>query len=354
MLANQGSESLMHAGQLSVLFRAMAISCFSMLDEIIRIASMSLILYPSAYILPRKIAVGIADVLSMLLLISPGSVVNAYLQMRRAFGKGRLGSLALAYRWLKQPFRDFVMLNRIINGGEALSEWKIVEKNVDAVKRLRESGEPYIVATGHFLREAILSVGTPKIPGHPILLVAEMPERLRSLYEIRIRIQFGALLDAANCLEKQAEIVSTGKFSYKKLLGSLREHGNVLLVHIDAPWSAVIPGAFLRPFAGHPCLAFSTGAVRLARLAQCPIVSCTYYVEDDGTVILGWGSPRCPKKAADDIEITDELLNDLEIAIGERPTQYVLNIGRGRRWNSNRKRWEDSPISRLESLDRSQ
>jgi lauroyl/myristoyl acyltransferase len=349
MLAYPGTENLNYPEQLILRLKVIVRYLFSIFDDMLRIASMSLILYPSAYILPRKFAVGIADVLSMLLLISPGSIVNAYLQMRCGFGKGWLGSLALAYKWLRQPFRDFVLFHRIINRREALSNWNIVEKNVEAVKTLRESGEPYVVATGHFLREAILSVGTPKIPGHPILLVAEMPERVRSLYELRIRIQFGALLKAASYLEKETDIVSTGISSYKKILGALREKGNVLLIHIDVPWWAVRSGSFPRPFAGHQSLAFSTGAVRLARLAQCPVVSCTYYVEDDGTVVLGWGSPICPKKAADDVRITNALLNDLEIAIGERPTQYILNIGRGRRWNSDKKCWETTSTTRWES-----
>ena len=37
----------------------------------------------------------------------------------------------------------------------------------------------------------------------------------------------------------------------------------------------------------------------------------------------------------------NKLIDVLEKAIGERPTQYVLHIGEGRRWNANMKHWED-------------
>jgi lauroyl/myristoyl acyltransferase len=322
----------------------------SALDEILRITCMSLILYPVTYILPRKLNLWIANIVSILLVISPKSGRSTYFQMRRGFGKGRLESLGLTYRWLRQPFRDFVILTRVINNREDPATWRIIEKNSETIKELRESGDPYIVASGHFLREAILSMFDPRITyGHPIHVAVDVPEQIRSLYELRIRIQFGALLKSANFLEKKLELVFVGKCSFREILSRLNNQGNVLFLHVDAPWSANRPGSFLRPFAGHQSCAFATGAARLARLANCPVVSCIYMIENDGTVVIDWGNPIFPRKDDDDIEITNKLLNEIEIAIGKRPTQYILNIGGDRRWNPGKNCWENSSIDHFEN-----
>lgn len=336
-------------GKRDLSFRDLKGRIFSAFDEVIRITSMRLILYPVAYALPRKLALWIANVLALLLVLSPKSGKNTYSQMSQGFGKG-LRSLDLTYKWLRRPFRDFVILTRIINQREDPSKWRIIEKNPEAIKALRESGESYIVASGHFSREALISLFDPRITfGHPIHVAIDVPERIQSLYDRRICIRLGALLRTANYLEKKVEILFVGKCPFKELLRRLRNQGNVLFIHVDAPWHANRPGSFLRPFAGHQSRAFATGAVRLAKLAKCPVVSCVYRLGKDGTKIIEWGTPYFPQESDDDINITNRLLDHLETAIGERPAQYILEVGGDRRWNSPNKCWENVVTAKIEN-----
>jgi hypothetical protein len=38
----------------------------------------------------------------------------------------------------------------------------------------------------------------------------------------------------------------------------------------------------------------------------------------------------------------NRLIDTLETAIGERPTQYMLDVGQERQWSSAHQRWEDA------------
>ena len=317
-------------------------------EQFIRVVSMKYILAPAAYALPRRWALGIAKALAILLVILPRPGFEAYWQMRSAFGKGRLESFSLAWEWLARPLRDFVVLKRLIYRHEDPFNWRIVEKNVDGINRLRESGEAYIIASAHFPKEPGLSIFSPNVTyGHPVNVGNEPMKQIRSLYDLRIRIQYEALLKASvSCWGRDIEFIFSGsdlrtaRTLYKKLC----ERGNVVYIAVDAPWQKNQTGStYERPFAGYKSRLFPTGAVQLARMTKCPIISCVCSLESDGTIVLEWGSPiRCVgNMAVNDSKVMDELLNVLEVGIGERPTQYIYEIGMGRRWNSQSRRWED-------------
>ena len=113
----------------------------------------------------------------------------------------------------------------------------------------------------------------------------------------------------------------------------LRERGNVVFIPVDAPWSENVTGAFERPFAGHKKKVLSSGAAQLARLSKCAIISCVSMLENDGTIVLQWGDPIRidDNKSTNEVDVMNELMDALEIAIGERPTQYTFEIGAYRR-----------------------
>jgi lauroyl/myristoyl acyltransferase len=119
----------------------------------------------------------------------------------------------------------------------------------------------------------------------------------------------------------------------------LREPGNTILINVDAPWEKRTAGSFSRPFAGKKERLFSTGVAQLADLTNCPIICCSYWEEPDRTIVLDWGTPI--RKVEGQIETMNRLLDQLEVAVGERPTQYVLTIGGDRQWNATQKRWEN-------------
>ena len=131
--------------------------------------------------------------------------------------------------------------------------------------------------------------------------------------------------------------VGKGLGAGRELIRSLKSAGNTVIIHIDAPWDRGQPTELIRPFAAMRKRAFATGAARLARICNCALILCNTILENDGSVTLEWGEPILPTENADenqDLLITNQLLDKLEIAIGQRPTQYMLNIGSERKWDS--------------------
>jgi lauroyl/myristoyl acyltransferase len=330
--------------------------------ELLRILGMLGVLTPAAYLLPRAIALWLADCISLLLMLLRAPGIDTYFEMRTAYGTRRLASLKLAQQRLARPLRDFVIQRRILYRREKPLHWKILEKNADEVADLRESGQSYIVATAHFQREAFLATACPTVVhGRLVQVGVPAPRGLESvrkvklrirkeplakvLYDMRIRVQYGTMLQAlASSWDRQIEFAYVGpdRFAAGLLYTRLRERGNVVNIHVDGAWPRPGTGAYSRPFAGLKRRSFSTGVAQLARLAQCPIVSCVYWLDRDGTIILEWGSPI--RRVDNEIDVMDRLIDVMEIAVGERPTQYMLAIGRERCWNSSAKRWEDRAV----------
>jgi lauroyl/myristoyl acyltransferase len=262
--------------------------------------------------------------------------------MRKAFGKSPLHSLRLTWGWLARPLCDFVILKRLIYRRENPSEWKIIEKNVDAMDSLRESGESFIIVVGHFAKQSGLSMLSPDITPGDIVQVANAVKRIRNLYDLRVRIQYGALLKAFPYCRKSCEVVFNNKLSVARTLCRRLQRGNKVIIPIDGGWDKKATGSYDRAFAGHKIRTFSTGALQLAKMAHCPIICCIPTFESDGTIMLEWGFPiqNINDGKTNDINAMNQLFEMLEIAIGERPTEYILGIGGDRRWNSERKQWE--------------
>jgi lauroyl/myristoyl acyltransferase len=316
------------------------------LEEIIRIVSMQIILVPASYVLPRKIALGIAKLLALFLLVLPQPGHYTYYQVRSVFGKGRVSSLLLSWDRLALAFRDFVVINRLANKRESPFTWRIVEQNTDGINQLRRTGETYIVVIAHFSQVARMSLVSPKVTYNFPFGIGLAPREGRNLFDLRIRIVWGALLRAGRCWDRDAEMGLVGDDLHAAtiLYKRLRESGNVVFIALDAPWNRARIGTYERPFAGHRNRGFSTGAVQLARLAGCAIIACVPYIEDDGSIVLEWGDPMRidSNDSSGEVKAMNRLLDTLEIGIGKRPTQYQLDIGADRRWNSENVRWEDS------------
>jgi lauroyl/myristoyl acyltransferase len=285
----------------------------------------------------------VAKVLSLSLVVFPSPGMITYCRMREAFGEGRFRSFQLAWGWIARPFRDFVILKRVLYGREDVSNWRIIERNSDEVASLRETGQSFIVATAHFQRAALIATACPRVtPGNFVAVGLPSPREIKSLYDLRLRIQFGTLLTVlSSAWHRPFEFAFTksSRSAASLLYERLRERGNIIYIHVDAPWQKSATGSYTRPFAGQRGRDFSTGAAQLAELTQCPIVSCVYWQEDDETVVLKWGSPI--QRVDNEIDTMNRLIDTLEVAVGERPTQYMLDIGGERRWNPMIQRWED-------------
>jgi lauroyl/myristoyl acyltransferase len=303
---------------------------------------MKVILPPTAYFFPWSWTTKLVKTFSLLLLALPWPGMRVCRTMRIAFGQDLFRSWQLTWEWLAGPLQDYAFAKHVIYGGKAHNDWKIVERNAEAVAKLRESGQSFVVATAHFRRTAYVGVLFSQVtPGNIFHVVVPPGQETDSLSERRLRLHYDTLLKALATGSKRHSEFAYPKDarSARKLFEIMRENGNTLVVHLDAPWEAGQKGSFSRPFASQRSRVFSTGAARLAKLTKRPIVSCAYWQEDDGTCVVKWGTVIA--RVDDEIDAMNTLIDELEVAIGEHPAQYVLTHGRERRWNSSSKRWED-------------
>lgn len=327
-------------------------------SEIVRLVSMRYVLRPAAVVLPKSWLLGLANALSWVLCVATRAGRNSYWEIRAAFGLGRIASLKLARRRLAQPLSSYAVFRRVIEGRERPSDWKVEHRNREYVQQLLDSGESFMLASGHFTRHAYLGVPSlPVEPGRWVQVGLPGHDGIRSMQELRRRLADSTLarivLDQRNKVQYDAllealpvawpEKIEFGfvhrEFSaaqqiYKRLL----KPGTVVSIHVDAPWQQKGPGTYVRPFAGEAHRAFSTGAAQLAKLTKRPIIFCSYWIESDGTVVIEWSPPIT---GVDDEKATmDTLIDSLEVAVGRRPEHYTLDIGAARRWNAKLQTWQ--------------
>jgi lauroyl/myristoyl acyltransferase len=306
---------------------------------------MLLILKPAADYLPLRWALGLANwlgVVADITIMHDGQRARA--NMKGAFNLSDEDAVQAARQWLANQFCDYVVLRRVGRGREDPAKWRVIQKNVQALEQLHESGKPFILATGQFTRRAHVPFFTSMIaPARIVAAVQPLPKGW-SPRAIRVRTQVAqARKGFKGARAGKLEIIVIGQQHTLDLDEYLRHPYNILYVTVDAHWPAK-RWAYHRPFAGYPSFSFTTGPATLARLTQCPILPCLPFVDGSGAVVLEWGDVIPPPPLSDvdaDVRITDELIDRIERAIGSRPTQYVNAPGRWRRWNGDAGRWED-------------
>ncbi len=311
-------------------------------EDIAVSAALLFILRPAARLLPRSWALGLANLVAaaMLCLPSPGYIT--FRHMRSAFGASVRQSLQLSLRWIARPMVDFVILRRIVIGRERLADWTIIQEDEHKIRPLRDSGSSYVVATGHFARPGYLAlVQSDVTPARPVDVAAEIPPRGLSPRTLRTRLNYGNFTEALNvCGQQRFDVVHVGEnpATARTLYRKLMAPGHVVIVHIDAVWPAGSIGAHTQPFAGFANRTFSNGTTKLAKMADRPIIPCSYAIRNNDTIVVKWGDPV---ESINDIDSTmTDLLAFLEREIGRQPDQYVLEIGYDRKWQPARDRWQ--------------
>lgn len=316
-------------------------------DELRRSFLMVFVLRPAADLLSRERALRVARWCGSLVPRFPASGISPCRTMERCFGMQGTEALEASRECLAQLPCTFTIFRRILRGRENLDDWRIEERNSQGVVQLRESGQSFIVATGHFRRESFYALHLPRIcPGSIISISDPFPARSLHPRAIQTRVQFGQISEVMRRIRPDIRFAFIGDPSILETLEYLKRPGCQMIVAVDAFWHRIGRFAFTRPFAGMRAQGFSMGSAVYSRLAQCPIVACATYVGNDGTIVLEWGPVIPPPQRNDeaaDRRTTNALLDFMEGAIGQRPTQYVLYIGEERRWNSAQQTWEDPP-----------
>ena len=152
-----------------------SILCQAM-EEIYRYIAMGLVLRVAAVVLPKSWATMVAKFGGFVLALTPKTGKQAYWDFRNAFGAKRWPSFRLAQGWLARPFVDHVVFVRICHNREKMDKWKIIEHNAAPIRSLMQSGQPLIVATGHFAREASICLYLARVLSPCLLgVVAGLP-----------------------------------------------------------------------------------------------------------------------------------------------------------------------------------
>ena len=303
--------------------------------------AMIAVLKPAADYFSASTARAIAGFIGVLRDVSPFGTRDLRAQLKWTFQLSDECAKQTARKALATRYCDFVALRRIVRGRDDPGKWRVVEVNGEGVRALRESGASYIVAAGHFSREAQTALFMPVVtPGRMLVVVGGRPPQGFGPRALRARTELGQMLHSYRQVHKgNLEFFFVGQGL--GLLEHLRRPGGVVLVNVDPEWQQK-RWRHDRPFAGHRSYPVSTGTAALARLARCPIATCIPFVADDGCVVLEWGNIIWPPAPADeeaDIRVTNELLDRIERAVGLRPAQYVLPIGGDRQWNPTTCRW---------------
>lgn len=303
------------------------------------------ILRQAARLPTRAPALALANAIGWLFYISP--VGRARLRtIRQVFPDGPAPATAIARRSLTLPYRDFVVLRRLVLGkaDTRLTEAEFRSEMPESTRALFAGDQSVIIAIGHFAREATRSVYAPGVVNRRLLgTVAETPETPTNIAEARLAMHFGQMLDAIATMRNDTKLVTIGNVGgVRELVRHLSEPGWALIQSVDAPRADWMPVGLTRPFAGHAERAFADGAAQLARMAQVPIVAAITYVDRDGAMVIAWSEPFAPPARKDreaDAALTSEVLDLIEVAIGRRPDQYVVDIGGTRSWDPVQERW---------------
>ncbi|MBL8547912.1 MAG: hypothetical protein JNL81_15710 [Hyphomonadaceae bacterium] len=304
-------------------------------------AVLFIILRSGARVLPRSWAYGLADWVRLLLAASPIGLL-ARRDMRAAFSEQRIDDLAAD--WLGRPFRDHVNATRVTARSERSREWTVDMRG--APEFLDDPSQSFIMATGHFSREAMSCIYMPWILPRRLATVIAPMTQARTPRGLRVRLQMREMVSGIRAMrDGDVDIAEVaGKSFLVRLLHHLREPGGVVVIASDASWGAAKGDGLTRPFAGYASQTFALGTARLARLSQTPIVTCVPFLVSDRHIIMEWSQviPAPDRNdAAADVRITNEILDWIERRIGERPDQYVLSFGTERRWSSVARCWVD-------------
>jgi len=290
---------------------------------------------------PRRIAYNFAGIVRAFLAASPLGM-RARQIMRMTF-PSQPGDIApMAAEWLERPFRDHVNAVRITTGREDMHDWQVEMRG--APEMLNDPKESFIIATGHFSRQAMGVLYVPTLVPKRLATVVAPMTKAKTPHGFRVRLQMRELrkgIEIARLGDVDIADVA-GKGFLVRLLRHLRDPGGVVIIATDAAWHGEQDGGYSRPFAAFTKQTFHLGTARLARLSQRPIVTCVPFLDGDQRVVMEWSpviEPPSRDDAEADVRITNEILDWIERRIGERPGQYVEGFGHDRRWSPTAKCW---------------
>jgi hypothetical protein len=214
-----------------------------------------------------------------------------------------------------------------------------------------------MLAMAHFERnDAAASMFRPQVfHGRPYYVLAfKLPNYVFLPHLWRMGLQLRQLLRATRRARPDGlEFVYLGGAT-NPLVEKLRTQRAIVSVNIDARWPRGRVSSLTRPFAGAAQRTFSTGSAKLARLGGAPLLLGIPVMSDDGRAVrLRLFGPFRSNSASEDqqdIDVTQQVLDVIEREVGERPCEYLLDIGGDRRGDARARTWQDAPLPATATL----
>jgi lauroyl/myristoyl acyltransferase len=307
---------------------------------------------PAAYVLPRALIRPLASACALVLLLFQSAGRRMTQDWAAAFGLSWLAALRQAQCAYGKRFNEFVTQQKAILGRFDAHALPIRIVASDEARDIIAGKGSFVLAQAHFERaDAATAVIEPSVFDYRAMYVValKLPDGLLTPHLWRVRVQLRQALNATMKVRPTTlEFVYTGG-AFAGLIKKLAKERVIVSMNVDAHWPRGRPSSLSRPFAGTLNRTFSTGAAKLARLGQCPILLALPVLDREGREIqlrlLGPFRAALPEAENADTDVSQQMLDVIEREIGQRPCDYMLEIGGERRWNAQSQSWLPLPPS---------
>lgn len=318
--------------------------------DLLRGLMLVLIFRPAAYVMPEPFIWGLAYFCAVFVAVQSSGRRMAQ-DYRAAFGVARGAALRMTLRTHARRLHEFAMQQKIILGWHDPFRLPLHIDAGEEAREIMDGSGSFMLAMAHFERnDAAASMFRPNLfHGRPYYVVAfKLPNYLFLPHLWRMGLQLRQLLRATRRARPEGlEFVYLGGAT-NTLIDKLRTQRAIVSVNIDARWPRGRASSLTRPFAGAMQRTFSTGSAKLARLGHAPLLLGIPVMSDDGNAVrlrlFGPFHSHSPSADQQDIDVTQQVLDIIEREVGERPCEYLLDIGGDRRWDPGAQRWLDAPL----------
>jgi len=323
--------------------------------DLVRGLLLVLIFRPAAYLLPRSWIWPVALCFATLFVVLMADGRRLAREFGLIFGVSRSAALKLAITSHAKRMNEFSLQQKMIARTYRPFEVPVLLEASDEVRRIIEGPGSFVLAQAHFERgtaQAAVFNGA-NFDGRELFVVAVKVPRFVPMPHIwRIGLQLRQLTRASQAIRpKGMEFVYTGG-AVTGLVEKLQHERIMVSINVDAHWSRNRSSTLERPFCGALKRSFSTGAAKLARLANAPLMlALPVFDAHPGQVRLRMYGPYTSDAAIPeqrDTEISQKILDTIEREVGVRPCEYVLEIGAARRWDNESHRWLQPPPVAME------
>jgi len=325
--------------------------------DLIRGLILLCIFRPASYLLPKPLVWILAQAIASCFVVLQSSgrqLVRDYISI---YGLTLGPAMRLAIQTHATRFYEFAILQKYISGQyQPTKEVGVRIEASDEIQRIVDGPGSFVIAQAHFARTASASriFGADTFKDRPLnVVIFKVPPWTPMPHLWRMRVQGKQILRAAAALRPEGlTLISTGG-ALSGLIDKLRNERVVVSINADAHWGRNRSSSLERPFCAAARRTFSTGAAKMARLANVPVMlALPIHDEEKNEVrvrMFGPFTSQAVLPEQQDIDVTQQLLNAIEVEIGLRPAEYVLEIGSDRRWDAAARKWISLPAVTIET-----